>query len=75
MMIIATMILNSLLTNYVPSRAEVLDLTNIALDGADGIMLAKETGLSLNPGASVRMARRIIDAVLTSMRVDAHTYA
>lgn len=73
--IVATMILNSLLSNYVPSRAEVLDLTNIVLDGADGIMLAKETGLSLTPGASVRMARRIITAVGKSMKAPAQFYA
>lgn len=73
--IVATMILNSLLTNYVPSRAEVLDLTNIVLDGADGIMLAKETGLSLTPGASVRMARRIIDTVEKSMKTPTQSYA
>lgn len=61
--VVATQILNSLLTSFVPSRAEILDLTNIVLDGADGIMLAKETGLSLTPGHSVAVARRIIDAV------------
>lgn len=66
--IVATMILNSVVTNFVPSRAEVLDLTNIVLDGADGIMLAKETGLSLTPGFSVSIARRIIDAVKNSVQ-------
>ncbi len=62
-MVVSTQILDSLLTSYIPSRAEVLDLTNIVLDGADGIMLAKETGISLTPGESVRMAKRIIDMV------------
>jgi pyruvate kinase len=62
-LVISTQILDSLLSYYTPARAEVLDLTNIVLDGADGIMLAKETGISQTPGRSVAMAKRIIDTV------------
>lgn len=61
--IVATQLLESLLDGRVPTRSEILDLTNIVLDGADGIMFAKETGLSLTPGFSVAMARKIIEAV------------
>jgi pyruvate kinase len=61
--IVSTQILDSLLSYMVPSRAEVLNLTNIILDGTDGIMLAKETGISLTPGYSVAVAKRIIEAV------------
>lgn len=61
--IVATQILESLLNERVPTRSEILDLTNIILDGADGIMFAKETGLSLTPGFSVSIAKKIIDAV------------
>jgi pyruvate kinase len=64
---VSTQILESLLSSYTPSRSDVLDLTNIVLDGADGIMLAKETGISLTPGYSVQVARKIIDAVLAEM--------
>jgi pyruvate kinase len=63
LVIVSTQILDSLLSYFVPSRAEVLDLTNIILDGADGIMLAKETGISLTPGFSVSVAKKIIDSV------------
>lgn len=63
LVIVSTQILDSLLSYFVPSRAEVLDLTNIILDGADGIMLAKETGISLTPGFSVNVAKKIIDSV------------
>jgi pyruvate kinase len=62
--IVSTQILDSLLSYFVPSRAEVLDLTNIVMDGADGIMLAKETGISQTPGYSVETARKIINAVM-----------
>ncbi|MFA6511656.1 MAG: pyruvate kinase [Patescibacteria group bacterium] len=61
--IVSTQILESLLTNYMPSRSDVLDLTNIVLDGAEYIMLAKETGVSDTPGHSVTVAKQIIDAV------------
>lgn len=61
--IVATQILDSLIDYYIPKRSDILDLTNIVLDGADGIMLAKETGISLTPGRSVSMAKKIIDVV------------
>lgn len=61
--IVATQILESLLDGRVPTRSEILDLTNIVLDGVDGIMFAKETGLSLTPGFSVSTAKKIIEAV------------
>lgn len=61
--IVSTQILDSLLSFHTPSRAEILDLTNIVLDGADGIMLAKETGISRTPGYSVTVAKRIIEYV------------
>jgi len=61
--VVATHVLGSLLDYYVPARAEVVDLTQIILDGADGIMLTKETGISLTPGYSVSVAKKIISAV------------
>lgn len=61
--IVSTQILESMLTNYMPSRSDVLDLTNIVLDGADYIMLAKETGVNEHPGHAVAMAKKIIQAV------------
>jgi pyruvate kinase len=67
--IVSTQILDSLVHNFIPARSDVLDLTNIVLDGADGIMLAKETGISLTPGRSVAMANKIIQAVLLPSQV------
>ena len=61
--IVATQVLDSLLSYYVPQRAEILDLTNIVMDGADGILLAKETGISMTPGYSVETALKIIKSV------------
>jgi pyruvate kinase len=62
-LIVSTQILDSLMTYYIPARSDVLDLTNIILDGADGIMLAKETGISMTPGYSVATAQKIISYV------------
>lgn len=61
--IVGTQILESLLERKIPTRSEILDLTNIVLDGADGIMLSQETGLSCTPGYSVAVAKKIINAV------------
>ncbi len=61
--IVSTQILDSIVNQHTPQRAEVLDLTNIVIDGADGIMLAKETGISLTPGESIRLANKIIKFV------------
>lgn len=61
--IVATQLLDSLLDYYIPSRAEISDLTSIVLEGADGIMMAKETGISATPEHSVATAKKIIDFV------------
>lgn len=68
--IVATHILGSLLEYYVPVRAEVVDLTEIVLAGASGIMLTKETGISTTPGYSVTVAKKIIDTVQAHQDVE-----
>jgi pyruvate kinase len=64
--IIATQVLETTMTRYVPNRSEVLDLTNLIIDGAWGVMLAKETSAPDNPVYPVTVAKRIIDAVVAS---------
>ncbi|MBI4992717.1 MAG: hypothetical protein HZC26_01080 [Candidatus Magasanikbacteria bacterium] len=61
--IISTQILESTMNNYIPGRSDILDLTNIILDGADGIMLCRETGFGLRPAYTISVAKRIIQAV------------
>ncbi|OGH72978.1 MAG: hypothetical protein A2921_00160 [Candidatus Magasanikbacteria bacterium RIFCSPLOWO2_01_FULL_43_20b] len=61
--IISTQILESTMNNYIPKRSDILDLTNIILDGADGIMFCRETGLGLRPAYTISVAKRIIQAV------------
>jgi pyruvate kinase len=43
-----------------PSSAEVADVTNAILDGADGICLSSETGIGHFPVITVETANRII---------------
>lgn len=57
--IVSTQILNSMINSYTPSRAEVLDLTNILMDGADGVMFVDEVIFNDNPDAPVILAKKI----------------
>jgi pyruvate kinase len=64
--IIATQVLETTMTRYVPNRSEVLDITNLIIDGAWGVMFGKETSAPDNPVYSVTVAKRIIDEVVAS---------
>lgn len=58
--IISSQILEGTIHNYIPLRSDILDLTNIVLDGADGIMLCNETAMSTRPAYTLSVARKII---------------
>ncbi len=58
--IISSQILEGTIHNYIPLRSDILDLTNIVLDGADGIMLCNETALGTRPAYTLSVARKII---------------
>ncbi len=60
--VVATQILETTMTRYVPNRCEIVDLTNAVLDGVDGFLLAKETSAVGNPVHAVVVARRIVAA-------------
>tara|TARA_B100000959_G_scaffold245764_1_gene270653 strand:+ start:3068 stop:4474 length:1407 start_codon:yes stop_codon:yes gene_type:complete len=65
--VIATQILDSMVDRPVPTRAEVSDIANAILDGADSLMVTGETAIGKHPKKVIGVLSRVIEETESSI--------
>lgn len=68
--IIATQMMETMITNPVPTRAEVNDVANSIMDGADAVMLSGETSVGEHPLKVIEKMSEIIRSVENSPLIE-----
>ena len=64
--IIATQMMETMITSLTPTRAEVNDVANSVMDGADAVMLSAETSVGNYPVAVIKTISKILKSVENS---------
>ena len=70
--IIATQMMETMITNQIPTRAEVNDVANSIMDGADAVMLSGETSVGQYPVEVIKTMRSIITSVEDSELIEGY---
>ena len=73
--IIATQMMESMIEGLTPSRAEVNDVANSVMDGADAVMLSGETSVGKYPVEVIQTMRKIVVHVEKSPLIHKHSQA
>ncbi|WP_395052638.1 pyruvate kinase [Flavobacterium sp.] len=68
--IVATQMMETMITSLTPTRAEVNDVANSVMDGADAVMLSGETSVGNYPVQVIEKMTQIIEAVEDSSLIN-----
>jgi pyruvate kinase len=68
--ILATQLLESMIENPIPTRAEVVDISTATSEGVDALMLTGETAIGKHPVEAVRWLRRIIETTERKLTIN-----
>jgi len=62
--IVATEMLHTMIENPIPTKAEVMDISNAVIDGASATMLSGETAIGKYPIESIKIMKKVSDSII-----------